>query len=165
MTAEWDEHRASLARKYLRHIAGIAAYERRAKADYNERLRTLMEPAGVCYEGRDMPRNPNMYADAIPDGIAEADEVLSALTVQLANIRAELAEYRSIMLDNYAYGLLLHLRHVEGLGWDKVESEMAADPWVRACSASWCRAHEKAALVDMYEHMPHKWREPRQPAI
>lgn len=165
MTAEWDEHRADLARKYLRHIANVKARERRAKADYYERLRTVMEASGISYEGKDMPGNPNAYGDAIPDAVAEADEILTTITAQAAEWQRELSEYQLIMLEDYAHERLLYYHYIERMEWEQVAAAMLADPSITACSASWCKSHHRAALVDMYENMPHTWREPRVQAV
>lgn len=161
-TDEYDRYRAGKAEHYLRDVQRALNNEAKAKRRYYEALRSLGEPSGISYEGKDLPGSPNAYGDAIPDGIAEADEELRYALELHKECNAMKAECQRAFdaMDNPAYSNILELYYLRGSDttWQQVASEVKR-------SDSWCRNNKTAALCDLYNTMPHRYRDPRHQAV
>lgn len=164
-TAEWDEYRAAQALSYARSVRRKFSAFNTANRLLGEAIRKA-QPGGVSYEGRDMPGSPNVYGDAVPDAVVDIESAREQLELRRADREAAKSEFWAVMfsMEHIEYGELVWKRHID---YDEEEKQLTwfsvADSMNK--SESWCKQHERAALVELYEFMPHTEREAMQPAV
>lgn len=156
MTEEYDELRRSYARAYMEHVRASRA---RADAlrDEIDMERQSMAPKGMRFDriGKSLP-----YADAIPDGVARIDGMLSRYAEQMGEYMAEAEAAHDMLagLQDPRHTAVLTRRYVLGRSW----CEVAADMGMAERSA---RRLGESALLELYPSLPAAWRVPCQPAV
>ena len=156
MTEEYDELRRSCARAYMEHVRASRA---RADAlrDEIDMERQAMGPKGMRFDriGKSSP-----YADAIPDGVARIDGMVSRYADQLREYmaEAEAAHDMLALLSDPRHTAVLTRRYMLGRSWCEVAADMGM------CERN-ARRLGDAALAELYPSLPAEWRIPRQPAL
>lgn len=156
-SAEGDAHRAEASRGYLRHVRMMCYAAARIKSDIDE-AREMLLPGAVCYDSQ--PGSPNAYGDAIPDGIGRLHELIAEYSGELAEMASERHE---------AKRALDRLSDPRG-GYALSEHYLHDEPWPEVAEAAgYSEQHVKliarAALVELYDYLPFRYRDPRHPAI
>ena len=160
MTTEaFRQYRIDQARNYLEQVSGarryIAALNARA-----EELRSLADGIrGIAYDV--VKAKVGVYADAIPDAIADLVE-LSELAMQDAADYADMVSACSVALASLGgwQADLLDMHYLGGMTLVEI-GEM--DGWNH--DRFYMSTLHIQALDAFYDHMPYVGREPRHPAI
>lgn len=156
LTEEYNELRRSCARAYMEHVRS-ARVRADALRDEIDMERESMAPKGMRFDriGKSSP-----YADAIPDGVARIDGMVSRYTEQLREYMAEAEEAHDMLasLPDPRHAAVLTRRYVLGCSW----CEVAADMGMAERSA---RRLGESALLELYPNLPAAWRVPCQPAV
>lgn len=142
------------AKRYLRSVASARRYLDDFKAE-EARLMRRLDVNGVQY--RSEPGSPNAYGDAIPDGIAELDELRAEHDAVRPELQSRLDAWNGLMLRmDYSHWNVLNRHYVKGETWQQI------DHWAPRTTA---QAWRNDALVELYELMPYTFRVEQQPAI
>lgn len=154
---ELARYHAELAKAYMLKV-------RSAKlklAQMEERRReqaARMKPRGMQYSG--MPRNPTVYADAMPDGVAKLQAVDDVIEQYRAEFEELLAECTRALLSmpTFEYSALLEGKFLDGLTWYALPTRVGK-------SRSQCQAIYQSALVELYDTLPASAKEPLHAAV
>ena len=157
MTPEYRDARIECSLKYLEEVRDLAV-KHRSTVEY---IRSLEEDAegvrGIDYARVNVQTSPT--PDAIPNSVALLAEMKAEAEASAAEYFARKREARRLLDEmDGTYGRLLLLRYVTVLPWVRV-----AD--VLNYREDYCRAMRNDALCEFYDHLPHAYRMPEQPAI
>ena len=156
-SAEGDAHRAEVARAYMRHVRGLHLALRRLQ-DEIDAARSTMSLSGIRYDP--MPKSPNPYGDAIPDGYIRVQDLIAAYATEQAECVEEQSRaheaLRMIADERGRYVLTAH--YLLGRTWGEVAFETGY-------SRDYVKELARAALTELFDFLPPGWREPRYPAI
>ena len=146
MLTESELYHADIAKQYLLKVRNA-----KLRLDQMEERRMeqerRMQPRGTRLTG--MPRNPNAYADAIPDGmnrLQALDDVIDRYTVEWGELMAE-ATAALLAMPSYEHQALLEAKYLDGLTWNAIPQRVMK-------GKTWCQEHLKPALVELYDLMP-----------
>lgn len=150
MVDELSEFRIYAAEQYALHIRSLKRKVDALEADVQEQRDSLTGLKAVIYS--DMPRSPNAYGDAIPDGIAKLQELIVECVAQIAEWADEQITFRraiehmmgahyTIMLDYY----------VKGMTWSAVADDIGY-------TERRVMDLRRDALLELYGTMPEEWR-------
>lgn len=158
MTEEWERYRRTQAEAWLRDVAKL---EPRVKALANEIAAQRMLAEGVRaiqYDG--MPKAKGSTGDALENAVIKIAELVEDLETEMAEYRDRYAEaYDAVLkLDSGAKIDAVYCRCLRGMTWSETAREMGY-------SETQAREICSRALVDLYDHVPARYREPIQPAL
>lgn len=158
MTEDWDQYRRAQAESWLR---AVSALEPRVKAIVSEIAAQRMLAEGVRavrYDG--MPKPPTSAGDALENAVERIEELVGEL-------EAEMAAYKELYREAYSAVLRLdsgpkidavYYRCLRRMTWRETAREMGY-------SETQAREICSRALVDLYELMPARMRDPIPPAL
>lgn len=149
---EYDEWKASEARKWLRHVRRLWLDLARLDASI-EALEYLAQPKGIDYS-RPVVRS-SVYTDKIADAVAEIVEEVGALRAERDDVAREQARAVECLnqLEDANQSAVLVLHYVGRKTYRKVAAELHY-------SEGYCRQTVYAALPFVYDVMPKEWRTP-----
>lgn len=149
---EYDEWKASEARKWLRHVRRLWLDLARLDASI-EALEYLAQPKGIDYS-RPVVRS-SVYTDKIADAVAEIVEEVGALRAERDDVAREQARAVECLnqLEDANQSAVLVLHYAGRKTYRKVAAELHY-------SESYCRQTAYAALPLVYDVMPKEWRTP-----
>ena len=157
--AAYSQYKVDQARHYLNAVADarrhIVALQRQA-----DELREIAEGIrGMAYDVDRITTTP--YADAIPDAVADLDE-LSRRAKESAAEYSEMVDTCSTALASLGgwQADLLRLRYLCGMTLTEIGE---LPEWSH--DRKYMSVLHIQALDKFYEHMPHTWRDPRPSAI
>lgn len=134
---------------YLDDIKGRIADVRACEERIAE-IRHQMGVRGTTYSG--MPGPPNVYGDAIPDGLAMIEEQKSRYDDELAIHGAEIDHAWNLCRPHASENRhLLWLKYVQGMSWAKVARS------IHVSNAAVYRMRT-AGIEELYAAMPEEWR-------
>lgn len=149
---EYDEWKASEARKWLRHVRRLWLDLARLDASI-EALEYLAQPKGIDYS-RPVVRS-SVYTDKIADAVAEIVDEVGALRAERDDVAREQARAVECLnqLEDANQSAVLVLHYVGRKTYRKVAAELHY-------SEGYCRQTVYAALPFVYDVMPKEWRTP-----
>lgn len=149
---EYDEWKASEARKWLRHVRRLWLDLARLDASI-EALEYLAQPKGIDYSKPFV--KSSVYPDKIADAVAEIVDEVGALRAERDDVAREQARAVECLnqLDDANQSAVLVLHYVGRKKYRKVAEELHY-------SESYCRQTAYAALPLIYDVMPKEWRTP-----
>lgn len=156
---EGRAYRIEAARAYMERIRSLYMEADTAR-ELAEQAREQLMPAGVSYEGADMPGSPNAYGDAIPDGLAIIQDRIVDYTALLDAwaVESERAIAALGMLGKASHRAVLTRRYI-----------LAQSVAKTALALSYSEPHvyelTQAALCELYDYLPPDAREPRHQAV
>lgn len=156
-SAEGDQFRAERSRAYMEHVRDACMAVRRLRMEIDA-ARELMLPGGVSYDSQ--PTSPNAYGDAIPDGVARLDDMVREFATEQAEfvgVQREAHEALSRIADERGR-CALTFHYLLGMTWEETATKMSY-------SEQHAKLIARAALVELYDHLPTAWRPPRHPAL
>ena len=156
-SSEGDRFRASCSRAYMEHVRDLSLSVRRLQAEIDS-AREMLMPGAARIDG--MPASPNAYADAIPDGVADLQDLVADYCAELAAcVEEQRAAHAALShLSGEAGRTVLALHYVSGLTWERAAAQVGY-------SAPWAKEIARAALAELYDFLPPGWAAPRHPAV
>lgn len=156
-SAEGDRFRASCSRAYMEHVRDLSLSVRRLQAEIDS-AREMLMPGAARIDG--MPGSPNVYADALPDGVAELQGMIADYCAELAScVEEQRAAHDALSrLSGEAGRSVLALHYVSGLTWERAAAQVGY-------SVPWAKEIARAALAELYDFLPPGWAAPRHPAV
>ncbi len=171
LTAAGRDHQCEQVEAWLALVKdearGLACTRAQARSEYGR----MLSPSGICYEGRDMPGSPNAYGDAIPDGLARVEELQGSEAFVDMGLLAEAVSGITSCLHGRARLLYLawYVGVTGGVGlssaafagpltWNEMESAFGL-------SKSGMERIMKPCLHDLWDGMPHRFRDPGSQAL
>lgn len=148
---EWRRLRVAKAREYCEHVGDLMT-ECGALSERARRIRERMDVGGIAYDG---PQgSPNAYGDAIPDGVAALEEALGERDALINEAAAEVLGFQRCVqkVSDPRHRAVLDAKYVQGMTWAEVEQ-------ATNITERWCRELCCDALDELYDLMPHQWRE------
>lgn len=147
---EYDEWKASEARKWLRHVRMLWLDLARLDASI-EALEYLAQPKGIDYS-KPFVRS-SVYPDKIADAVAEIVDEVGALRAERDDVAFEQARAVECLnqLEDANQSAVLVLHYVGRKKYRKVAEELHY-------SEVYCKRIAHAALPFVYEVMPKEWR-------
>ena len=158
MTEEWERYRRTQAEAWLRDVAKL---EPRVKALANEIAAQRMLAEGVRaiqYDG--MPKAKGSTGDALENAVVRIAELVEELEAEMSEYKERYREaYDAVLrLDSGAKIDAVYCRCLRRMTWSETAREMGY-------SETQAREICSRALVDLYDHVPARYREPIQPAL
>lgn len=156
---EGRAYRIQVAREYMERIRSLRVDVDLKREEVEQAKEDLM-PAGVSYEGADMPGSPNAYGDAIPDGLSLIQDRIADYTALLDAwaVESERAIAALNMLGDARHRAVLTRRYILAQGVAKTALRMCySEPHVYELT--------QAALCELYDYLPPDAREPRHQAV
>ena len=157
-TSEWDDFRNECSERYLRHIARL-----RATADSMRDLAASEAERmdGVKAVRYDAPgkASPTYGDDAMVALVARMSEHMRFYRRMEEELTDEIADCteRTLRMEDQSHAELIRRYYCMG-------QTMAVAARSVGYSESWAKHGMRAARVEFYEHLPHTWRAPEQPA-
>lgn len=154
---EYERYRADAAASYMEHVRSLGLRMRSLQEEI-ERERSLMLPQGLEYSPQ--PGNPNAYGDAIPDGLSRLQAMVEAYCAELAGYVAERQEAHEAVsrIARPERREALRGHYLAGKTWERVCVDMGY-------SYDGMMKLRRGALCELYDLMPHRWRDPLHRAI
>lgn len=158
MSVEWDAYRAARAEAYLLHVAGLRARMEAARLEA-EAARAEADMLAATDPSR-RSGMPDRGDDAMADAVCRMSERAAAAALAVCEYDAERAEaHEAVMsLPDPRLSLVLSAHYLHGLTWSDTAKRAGY-------SLSGAMALRKRALSELYDRMPHRWRDPRHPAL
>lgn len=157
MTPEYRQLRIDCSLRYLEEVRDLAV-RHRANDAY---IRSLYEDAqgigGIDYSRDLVSQMPNL--DKLPNSVALLVEMRAEAEADAADYFERKREARALLDEmDGTYGKLLLLRYVTVLPWVRVAEALNYDE-------GYCRNMRNDALFEFYDHLPHSYKLPGQPAV
>lgn len=146
-----DDFKRYAAEMYAEHVRQMKLKSDALEFDVNSMRESLTGVRGMTYTG--MPTSPNSYGDAIPDGVAKLEDMISesitALTEWLDVKRTACECFSTLDANSYA---LLTYHYANALTWSETAERMGYS------YEHVIRRLKPAALRGLYDAMPEEWR-------
>lgn len=146
-----DDFKQYAAGRYAEHVRAMKVRSDALDFDVRSMRESLTGVKGMTYTG--MPSSPNAYGDAIPDGVAELEQLVGesmTALVEWLDVKKEACECFA-KLDSKSYALLMYY-YANALTWAETADRMGySELYVR-------RELKATALQSLYGVMPEPWR-------
>lgn len=154
---EYARYRADAARAYMEHVRSLGLRMQSLREEI-ERERSLLLPQGVAYSSQ--PKSPNAYGDAIPDGLDRLQRLVEGYCAELSGYAAERQRAHEAVsrIARPERREALRGHYLAGKAWERVCVDMGYS-YRNMMNIS------RAALSELYDFMPHEWRDPVYSAI
>lgn len=155
-TEEFDEYRIDQAERWLEHVRDLRLTVRAMQVDIGGERELIDGMRGIGTERVSGSHDPDRMSDTIARYEAKLDE----LRQWMDHLLEDMDEARECIarIPDGVSSSLLTMRFVDGLTWDEVCGELGY-------SFHHVMRLRRRALLQAYDVMPTRWRDPAQPAV
>lgn len=158
MTEEYERYCRAQAARWLEHVMSLGTRVRALQAEIDAQRELASGVKGMSYDG--MPGPKTAYGDALPDAVARIEDMVACYCTELAGYVDEQREAHAALagMEDEACRSAITRHYLACESWERVCVEMGYT-WDGLMKL------RRRAMLDAYEVMPIRWRDPIHRAV